>query len=218
MKKLFIGVVSMLLNPSEYLRFGNHVILSRLSIEKGNKKDISHTEIKKSTIRVHGLKNVVQISDAEVYNTRIDICGENNALIVESGVKLYNMHLQIRSNNNLIHIGSWTSFGGGNIISESEANSIKIGEDCMIADFVDIWNSDTHKIYSENGGLSNTGRPIIIGNHVWVGKDVAILKGVSIGDGAVIGMKSVVTNDVDSSSLYAGIPARKIKKGIKWER
>ena len=218
MKKHFIGVVSMLLNPSEYLRFRNHVILSRLSIKKGNKKDIYHTGIKKSTIRVRGLKNVVQISDAEVYNTRIDICGENNALIVESGVKLYNMHLQIRSNNNLIHIGSWTTFGGGNIISESDANSIRIGEDCMIADSVDIWNSDTHKIYSENGAISNTGRPVIIGNHVWVGKDVAILKGVSIGDGAVIGMKSVVTNDVDSSSLYAGIPARKIKTGIKWER
>lgn len=39
-----------------------------------------------------------------------------------------------------------------------------------------------------------------------------ILKGVTIGEHAVIAAGSVVTSDVEEWSIYAGTPARKIKK------
>lgn len=41
---------------------------------------------------------------------------------------------------------------------------------------------------------------------------MTITKGVRIGDGAVIGANSVVLNDVEAHSVYAGVPARKIRK------
>ncbi len=54
-------------------------------------------------------------------------------------------------------------------------------------------------------------RPITIGNNVWVGFGVVIMPGVTIGDGAVIGCRSVVYDDVEPNSVAAGNPAKHIR-------
>ena len=63
-------------------------------------------------------------------------------------------------------------------------------------------------------------KPIVIGSNVWVGESVTILPGVKIGNSSIIGAGSVVTKDLDSQSIYAGNPARKLKffdnKSEKW--
>lgn len=51
-----------------------------------------------------------------------------------------------------------------------------------------------------------------IGSDVWIGNRVMIKAGLSIGDGAVIGMGSVVTKDVGPYEIWAGNPARMIRK------
>lgn len=51
-----------------------------------------------------------------------------------------------------------------------------------------------------------------IGNDVWIGSKCLIKGGVSIGDGAIIGMGSVVTHDVPPYEIWAGNPARFIRK------
>ena len=76
----------------------------------------------------------------------------------------------------------------------------------MIAEGVDIWSTDTHSVF-QDGQLVNKPESIIIGDHVWIGKDVAILKGVTIGDNAVVGMRSMVTKDVPPATLSVGSPA-----------
>lgn len=52
----------------------------------------------------------------------------------------------------------------------------------------------------------------VIGNDVWIGANVCVKAGVTIGDGAVIGMGAVVTRDVAPYEIWAGVPARLIKK------
>lgn len=54
--------------------------------------------------------------------------------------------------------------------------------------------------------------PVIIEDEVWIGAGVIILPGVRIGRCAVIGAGSVVTKDVESYCVYAGIPAKKIRR------
>lgn len=44
-----------------------------------------------------------------------------------------------------------------------------------------------------------------------VGANVTITMGVHIGNGAVIAANSVVVHDVEAHSVYAGVPAKKIK-------
>lgn len=50
-----------------------------------------------------------------------------------------------------------------------------------------------------------------IGNDVWIGERVLVKSGVTIADGAVVGMGSVVTKDVEAYSIVAGSPAKTIK-------
>lgn len=48
-------------------------------------------------------------------------------------------------------------------------------------------------------------------NDVWIGRNALIAQGVRIGNGAVIGMGSVVTRDVDDYAIVGGSPARLIR-------
>jgi chloramphenicol O-acetyltransferase type B len=52
----------------------------------------------------------------------------------------------------------------------------------------------------------------VIGNDVWLGAECLIMPGVNIGDGAVIGARAVVTKDIGPYEIWAGNPARFIKR------
>lgn len=54
------------------------------------------------------------------------------------------------------------------------------------------------------------GRPIVIGDHAWVGARAIICPGVTLGEGAVVGAGAVVTRDVAAWTIVAGNPARVI--------
>ena len=51
---------------------------------------------------------------------------------------------------------------------------------------------------------------LTIGNNVFIGGGATILGGSHIGDNVIIGANSVVSGNVDSNSVYAGNPARKL--------
>ena len=53
--------------------------------------------------------------------------------------------------------------------------------------------------------------PIKIGNNVNIGWNVILMPGVKIGDNVVIGIGSIVTKDVPSNSVVAGVPAKIIE-------
>ncbi|MEH2171306.1 DapH/DapD/GlmU-related protein [Nostoc sp.] len=54
-------------------------------------------------------------------------------------------------------------------------------------------------------------QPILIGSNVWIGFDACILPGVTIGEGAIVGARSVVTQDVPPYTIVAGNPARVVR-------
>lgn len=53
---------------------------------------------------------------------------------------------------------------------------------------------------------------ISIGAFAWVCARATVQPGVSLGEGAVLALGAIATRDLDAWSVYAGIPARKIKK------
>jgi acetyltransferase-like isoleucine patch superfamily enzyme len=124
-----------------------------------------------------------------------------------------------------LQIGNNCYIGKGTIIRVGE--EVIIGNNVLIAHNVNIIDTDSHEINhlersaSYNNlilkghplikGNINTS-PIIIGDYAWINFNSIILKGVIIGEGAIIGAGSVVTKDVPPYTLYAGNPAKFVKK------
>ncbi len=61
-------------------------------------------------------------------------------------------------------------------------------------------------------------RPIRLGPNVWIGFDACLLPGVTIGEGAIVGARSVVVDDVPAFTIVAGNPARVIRQITADER
>lgn len=101
----------------------------------------------------------------------------------------------------------------GNVNFGSEPFLIEIGENVKITSNVNFITHDgaVHTIRNkyEEFDADLFGR-IKVGNNVFIGYNVLILPGVSIGDNTVIGAGSIVTNNVENDSVYAGAPARYI--------
>jgi maltose O-acetyltransferase len=85
---------------------------------------------------------------------------------------------------------------------------ITIGDDVQIAPVVQLLTA-THPLDPavRRSGLEG-GKPIRIGNNVWIGGGAIVLPGVAVGDDAVIGAGSVVTRDVPAGVVVVGNPAR----------
>ena len=187
-----------------------------LNIANGNILDFKKCDLYRTSVSVTGTGNQIIGINALVNGSVITINGNNNKLILEQGVKLRKGFIQIRGNGCSVMIGGNTTFGQIRIVNVGKNNPVSIGSNCLFADDIEIWASDTHSIYDENGKFINPEKPVKIGDRVWVGSHVRILKGVSVGDGAIIGMSSVVTKNVESKTLNAGNPLQLLKTNITW--
>lgn len=111
-----------------------------------------------------------------------------------------------------LEIGKNSSIGSNSEIFNY--SKISIGDNVDIGTQLYI-NTNNHSYknsllpLSKQGGVS---KEIFIGSDVWIGARVIILSGVTIEKRVVIGAGSVVTKNLESGYVYAGIPAEKIKK------
>ncbi|MFD1040403.1 sugar O-acetyltransferase [Virgibacillus byunsanensis] len=88
---------------------------------------------------------------------------------------------------------------------------VRIGDNCFIAPGVHIYAA-THPIDpQERISGKEYGKPVTIGNNVWIGGGSIINPGIHIGDNVVIGSGSVVTKDVPDNVVIGGNPAKVIK-------
>src|SRR5262249_41100945 len=55
-------------------------------------------------------------------------------------------------------------------------------------------------------------RPFHIERNLWMGLDACVLPGVTIGEGAIVGARAVVTEDVPPYTVVAGNPSRVIRR------
>ena len=89
---------------------------------------------------------------------------------------------------------------------------VTIGDNAFIAPNVGIYTA-AHPIIAEQRSKGGEyALPITIGNNVWIGGGVQICPGVTIGDNTVIGAGSVVTKDIPSNVVAAGVPCRVIRE------
>ncbi len=88
---------------------------------------------------------------------------------------------------------------------------VVIGSNVLIAPNVQIYSA-THPLdASLRLAGQEYGKPITVGDNVWLGGNAVICPGVTIGENSVIAAGAVVTKDVVPSVLVGGNPARVIK-------
>lgn len=95
-----------------------------------------------------------------------------------------------------------------------------MGEDNLWSTGIVIRASDGHQIFdNKSGRLKNKSRPIVIGNHVWVGANATILKGSVIANDSIVGDSAVVAKEFQESNVaIAGNPGKVVGQDISWLR
>ncbi|WP_252244687.1 MULTISPECIES: CatB-related O-acetyltransferase [unclassified Clostridium] len=151
------------------------------------------------------LKNVItrdniQVGDYTIYN---DFC--NDPRDFEENNVLY----QYPINNDKLIIGKFCSIAcKAKFLMTSGNHTMNSLSTYTFPIFYEEWGLDVSHI---TDAWDNKG-DIVIGNDVWIGYDAIIMPGVKIGDGAIIGTRAIVTNDVPPYTIALGIPAKVIKK------
>lgn len=122
-----------------------------------------------------------------------------------------------------------TNFGKHSFCGyDCEIINCNVGSFCSIANGVIIgggmhpieWVSTSPVFYEGRDSVSAKfsmhqraeDKRTLVENDVWIGRNAIIKQGVTIGTGAVIGMGSIVTKNVEPYSIVAGCPAKEIRK------
>ncbi len=96
---------------------------------------------------------------------------------------------------------------------------IVIEEDVNVATGVRFMDSDAHardtaERIADLGARPEEIKPIRICRYAWIGQNSFIMKGVTVGEGAIIGVNSVVVTDIPPYSIAMGNPARVVMKNV----
>ena len=194
-------------------------LLWNVKIHGGEKGGIAFKQayLHKTKIKLSGQKHKLSVEGA-IYNSVIEVYGTNNRPVFDEGSQVHDATIILRGNDLHFCIGKHSAIGGGRVIIMGQSNHITIGANCMLADRLQIWSTDSHPIYDVDMHIINPSAPVMIKDGVWIGACATVLKGVTIGEGAVIGMNAVVTRDVPPHSVSVGNPARVIRSNVPWQR
>lgn len=132
----------------------------------------------------------------------IDITIDNNANLCLEGKCYLSEGVRISAlDSSVVKIGE--NFFMNRNSSIVSRYGVTIGNDCMIAESVFIYDHD--HVYSDLNTpfrlQGYKGSPIVIGDNVWIGSHVLIGKGVHIGKNSVIAAGSIIVKNVPSNSL-----------------
>ena len=179
-------------------------------------------------------KNII-VSDEVILlkscSFRFDGKYKNNKVYIGKNSML-GCNFVFESDDGKIEVGSNTFINSGS--SLIARNHIKIGNNVTIAWGCTLYDHNSHSLdYKErqkdierqNNDYRNgrnfieskdwsvvKSKPIIIEDNVWIGFDSVILAGVTVGEGAIVGARSVVRQNVEPWTVVAGNPVVVIKR------
>lgn len=97
-------------------------------------------------------------------------------------------------------------------------HQISIGNNVLIGGNTVIYDTDFHSLdpslrANPLQDRANTKKaPVVIADNVFIGAHSTILKGVTVGENSIVGACSVVSKNIPSNEIWAGNPAKFIRK------
>ncbi len=193
------------------------------------------------------LKNKKKVLKRKLSGLDINISGDNNTIILHYPIYFKNSLIQMEGNdssfemlashspmcntkiylknNDHIYIGAFSKFNTGNIKimvnnnPKDKPSYLKIGNSIQVGENVRIRTSDGHAIFNQGEKLPyNAPEDVIIGDNVWLGLSSTILKGSHIPSNTIVAAHSLVNKKFEESgTILAGLPAKVIKRNIRWD-
>ncbi len=112
-------------------------------------------------------------------------------------------------NGKNIHVGA--RFTANFNVTILDGAEVRFGDYCMVGPGTLISTTGHPLEGEERRQRLAISTPISIGDDVWIGGNCTILSGVHIGSNVVVAAGAVVTKDVPSNSVVAGVPARVVR-------
>lgn len=128
-------------------------------------------------------------------------CGYASKIVVKKGATL-SVGDYSGISNSIIHCYKSITIG----------DYVNIGAGCLIMD-TNFHSTDWKQRFNRTEDVKQAKvKPIIIGNHVFIGARSIIMKGVNIGEKSMVSAGSVVSCDIPPNELWGGNPAKYIKR------
>lgn len=196
--------------------------LIRITNHKPQKEITLPRKARHFGLEITGYGNTVRVAEGN-FCAQVSIYGCNNTVIVEENATTGNAcRVQLGDAgcpvfNCVVHIGKNLRMSSASIFLLESGSSVRIGDNCMLSDNVQVWCTDSHSVFAPNGDL-RYGREIVLGNRVWVGLHSLIGKNTVIADGCIVGWGSVVSGKfLTPNCVIAGAPAAVRKEGVSWQ-
>lgn len=205
--------------PNPIIVKGRFDISCEVSISPQSLSAIEEGKLKIAIIQHGGKPTILNFSlsiGSISGNVRVHVGNDNATIVLGEGSRgQYDFRLW---RNSRISIGEKTTSNGIRIVCDN--SEFVCGEDCMFSDSILIQTADQHGIVDiKNGVITNNNfKTVIVGDHVWLGRQSILTANASIGSGSVIGTASTVTKKIPEKVIAVGVPAKVIKENYTWCR
>ena len=110
---------------------------------------------------------------------------------------------------------------GFNMTAESTivcAKEIRFGDDCLLSWDILVMDTDEHPLYDMENQRINPDKPILVGDHVWIGCKCVLLKGAEVPSHTVLAAGTLLkTTFAGEHQVIGGNPPSILKRDVRWE-
>jgi putative colanic acid biosynthesis acetyltransferase WcaF len=85
---------------------------------------------------------------------------------------------------------------------------IRLGSHCVVSQDAFLCGA-THDL--DNPSFPMVSQPITIGAYAWICARAVVSPGIQVGEGAVLGLSSLATKNLEPWTVYGGVPAQKLR-------
>ena len=185
-----------------------------------NNRIINHGGIRvESRIQISGDGNrIILEKGCVLLNSLVIIQGNNNEIVLKENSYISGAELWIEDDGCVLSVGKRTFVGHHSHLACTESGrKLIIGDDSMLSSYVQVRTGDSHSILDLDGNRINQAQSVSIGNHCWLGSRAEVMKGVTLEGDVIVSSGAIVTKSFGRNVLIGGIPAKVLRENVTWD-